>query len=90
MSLYTWIFGEPVKPTPDVCNDLLNHDEDVLDRSLLKSAFELMDEKTKKSFYDYGIDSLLDDQDTYNQTQITLLKCKRCGRVRQLVVRSQR
>jgi formylmethanofuran dehydrogenase subunit E len=74
-------FGKK-KEVVEYCDtDHLYHDEDILDKTVLPSAYEQMDQNTRKRVFE---DEFVDSEH-FRQKLIFTLKCKRCGRVRQLI-----
>ena len=81
-----WPFSrEPEKP--DICGDFGPHDDEVIDKTLLPSAYEQMDRETKSEVFDknYSDNCLRDVPETFTKKLVLTLKCKKCGRVKQLV-----
>lgn len=86
MSLLSWIFGDdlsrPGSPALDMCTDCEPHDDDLLDKTEIKSSYEQMDEQTRSDMMDgcYGPTSVAP---FFRKKIIFTFKCKKCGRVKQ-------
>ena len=85
MSLISAIFGadfgtpdEPRSPD-DFCSDGGHHDEDILDKTIMPSAYEQMDEETRRMVF---ADEYCEESH-FRKLLVILLKCKKCGRVKE-------
>ena len=81
MSLYTWIFGEPAKDPLDLCHDCGPHDDELLDKTQMKSGYSQMDDNTRRELIDTSYPATVGE--FFRQKVIFTFKCKKCGRVKQ-------
>jgi len=83
MSLLRWIFGEPPRPPPlDLCHDCGPHDDDLVDKTTMRSGYDQMDDRSKRDLIDNVCDPN-DVQGYFVRKVIFTFKCKKCGRVKQ-------
>jgi hypothetical protein len=86
MSLISAIFGADFgtpeeRPVADLCSDCGPHDDEILDKTILPSPYEQMDEGTRRDLLPFSDDY---DDEKFRKLLVIVLKCKKCGRVRKI------